>query len=130
MRLVVGIVITLAITWALFLVVLAVLRPKGMNLSEAKRLVPDVARLIRDLANDKALPTGLRRRLGLLVVYLALPFDFVPDFIPVLGYADDVIVIGIVLRSVMKAAGPAALDRHWSGSEAGLALTRRLAGLA
>lgn len=129
LRLVLGIVIALTLTWAVFLFALAVLRPKGMNLSEAKRLVPDLARLVRDLARDEALPSGVRRRLGLLIIYLALPFDLVPDFIPVLGYADDVIVIGVVLRSVVRQAGPLALDRHWNGSATGLALMRRLAGL-
>jgi uncharacterized membrane protein YkvA (DUF1232 family) len=38
--------------------------------------------------------------LFVLLAYLALPIDLVPDIIPVVGYADDVIVIGVVLRSV------------------------------
>jgi hypothetical protein len=54
----------------------------------------------------------------------------VPDFIPVLGYADDAIIVAIALRSVTRAAGPAALDRHWPGTPDGLATVRRLAGLS
>jgi uncharacterized membrane protein YkvA (DUF1232 family) len=57
-----------------------------------------------------------------------LPFDLVPDFIPVLGYADDVIVVAIALRSVVRHAGPAALERHWSGSPQGLGIVRLLSG--
>lgn len=67
--------------------------------------------------------------LWLLVAYLALPIDLVPDFIPVLGYADDAIVVALVLRSVVRGAGPQALERHWPGTQDGLAAVRRLAGL-
>ncbi len=127
--LVVGILATLAATWVCFMAVLVAFRPRGINLSEARRLVPDIIRLLRDLAKDSSLPSGVRRRLGLLIAYLAMPFDLVPDFIPVIGYADDVIITAIVLRSVVRHAGPAALDRHWRGSDQGLSLVRALSGL-
>jgi uncharacterized membrane protein YkvA (DUF1232 family) len=54
----------------------------------------------------------------------------VPDFIPVLGYADDVIAIMLVLRAVVRRAGPEALRRHWPGTTDGLAVIGRLAGIA
>lgn len=110
------------------MVALAIFRPRGMSLSESKQLVPDTVRMVRDIAGDSDVPRGVRRRLGLLVAYLALPFDLVPDFIPVLGYADDVIVVALVLRSVVRGAGDEILERHWHGTPEGLALVRRLAG--
>jgi uncharacterized membrane protein YkvA (DUF1232 family) len=76
------------------------------------------------------LPRGVRRRLALLLAYLAFPIDLVPDVVPVLGYADDVVVIALVLRSVVRRAGPAAVERHWTGTPAGLAFVRSLAGIA
>ena len=91
--------------------------------------MPDVVRLVRRLAKDPALSSGLRWRLSGLLACLALPIDLVPDFIPVLGYADDVIVVALVLRSVVRRAGPDAVARHWTGSPQGLELVRRLAGL-
>lgn len=115
--------------WAVFLLGLLLVRPRGVSLREAKRVVPDLGRLLRDLARDPMVPRSVRRRLVGLLVYLALPFDAVPDFIPVLGYADDVIVIALVLRSVVRKAGPDALERHWRGTPSGLVLVRRLAGL-
>jgi uncharacterized membrane protein YkvA (DUF1232 family) len=124
-----GIVVALVATWTVFVGVLVVFRPRGIDLSEAKRLVPDIARLLRALAKDPTLPSGVRRRLGLLLAYLAMPFDLVPDFIPVLGYADDVIVVALVLRSVVRRAGPAALERHWTGTTRGLELVRSLSGV-
>jgi len=54
--------------------------------------------------------------------------DLVPDFIPVLGYADDVLLVAIVLRSVLRHTGPDALGRHWPGTPTGLQLIERLAG--
>ena len=123
-----AIVITLAVTWLVFLAVIAVVRPRGIDLRGAKRLVPDIVRLVRDLARDDTVSRGVRRRLALLLAYLAFPIDLVPDVIPVLGYADDVIVTALVLRSVVRSAGPAALDRHWRGTPEGLAVVRRLAG--
>lgn len=128
-RLLIGIVIALALTWAVFVAALVVFKPNGIDFKEAKRLVPDLVRLLRALAADSDLPPGVRRRLGLLLAYLALPFDLIPDFIPVLGYADDVIVVALVLRSVVRAAGPHAVDAHWSGTPQGLSLVRSLAGV-
>lgn len=72
---------------------------------------------------------GVRLRLLLLLVYLALPIDIVPDFIPLVGYADDVVVVALVLRSVIRAAGSAPFGRHWPGSDAGLEIIRQLAGV-
>ncbi|MET1038938.1 MAG: YkvA family protein [Aeromicrobium sp.] len=96
---------------------------------DALRLVPDVVRLLRRLASDRTLPRGVRVRIVLLGVYLASPVDLVPDVIPVIGYADDVVIVAWVLRSVVRRAGPEALDRHWAGTEEGLAAVKRLAGV-
>lgn len=128
-RLLIGIVVVFGLTWALFIAALILFRPKGINLADAKRLVPDIVRLLRALVGDRDLPPSVRRRLGLLMAYLALPFDVVPDFIPVLGYADDVILVALVLRSVVRAAGPGAVDAHWTGTTPGLSLVHALAGI-
>lgn len=124
-----GAATALALAWVAFMVVLAIFRPRGMSLRECQQLVPDTMRMLRDIARDAEVPRGARQRLGLLAAYLALPFDIVPDFIPVLGYADDVIVIALVLRSVVRIAGAQILERHWDGSPEGLELVRRLSGL-
>jgi uncharacterized membrane protein YkvA (DUF1232 family) len=71
----------------------------------------------------------VRLRLLLLIGYLALPIDLIPDFIPVLGYADDAIIVALALRSVARTAGPEALTRHWPGTPTGLEIVQRLVGL-
>lgn len=120
---------------ALWLVLAAVLWVAGRRLAdpprlrEAARLLPDVLVLLRRLAADPELPRGVRWRLGFLLGYLVFPVDLVPDFIPVIGYADDVVVAAWVLRSVVRAAGPEALARHWPGTPRGLSVVHRLAGV-
>ncbi len=118
-----------AVSWAALVVTLAIARPRGPLLREALRLFPDALRLLRALAADRALPRGVRVRLWALFAYLAMPFDLIPDFVPVLGYADDAILIALVLRSVVRLAGADAIRRHWRGTADGLAALWRVAGL-
>jgi uncharacterized membrane protein YkvA (DUF1232 family) len=119
----------LLLAWLALVVVLVLARPRGALLREGLRLLPDVLRLIRRLAADPDLPRGVRIRLGALLVYLALPVDLIPDFIPVLGYADDAIIVTAVLRSVARRAGADAVRAHWPGTDDGFAVLARLAGL-
>jgi uncharacterized membrane protein YkvA (DUF1232 family) len=105
----------LLLAWAALVVALVLARPRGALLAEALRLLPDVLRLIRRLAADPGLPRGVRIRIGALLVYLASPVDLIPDFIPLLGYADDAIIVTAVLRSVVHRGyrlRPRALARH------------------
>ena len=92
------------------------------------RLLPDTVVLLRRLAADPDLPRGVRIRLVLLLVYLILPIDLIPDFIPVLGYADDAIIVAIALRSVTRRAWPGGagdpLARHQRRPSGGATLCR------
>jgi uncharacterized membrane protein YkvA (DUF1232 family) len=104
-------------------------KPDDVGLRDAMRLLPDLLRLLKRLSTDPTLPRGVRLRLALLLAYLALPIDLIPDFIPVLGYADDAVIVALVLRSVVRRAGTAALTRHWPGTPEGLAAVCRLCRL-
>jgi uncharacterized membrane protein YkvA (DUF1232 family) len=89
--------------------------------------IPDCVVLCGRLLNDPRVP---RRKKFLLVAvtgYLALPFDLVPDFIPVAGQLDDVIVVALVLRSLLRGGGEPVVRAHWPGPESTLALVLRLA---
>ncbi|KFU82166.1 Uncharacterized membrane protein YkvA, DUF1232 family [Amycolatopsis lurida] len=124
-----GLAGALLVAWLALVAALVLARPRGGLLREALRLLPDVLRLIRRLAADKTLPRGVRIRLTLLLAYLALPLDLVPDFIPVLGYADDAIIVTVVLRGVVRRAGLDAVRAHWPGTEDGFDALARLTGL-
>jgi uncharacterized membrane protein YkvA (DUF1232 family) len=115
--------------WAGLIAALWTHRPDDVGLREALRLLPDVIRLLRRLAADPTIPRGVRIRLWLLLGYLLTPIDLIPDFIPVVGYADDAIIVALALRSVARRAGGEALDRHWPGTTEGLLAIRRLAGV-
>jgi uncharacterized membrane protein YkvA (DUF1232 family) len=119
----------LLLLWVALVVALWLGRPDDVRIRDALRLLPDVVRLLRRLAADRSVPRGVRVRLWLLLGYLALPLDLVPDFIPVIGYADDAVIVAMALRSVTRHAGAEALERHWPGTPEGLAAVRRLAGL-
>lgn len=132
-RAMVGAVAGLVIVYVVLLAALWVVarrRPESVTARDALRLLPDVLRLVRRLAADPALPRGLRVRLVLLLVYLASPVDLIPDVVPVIGYADDAVIVAVVLRSVVRRAGTGALQRHWPGSPGGLAAVYRLAGVS
>jgi uncharacterized membrane protein YkvA (DUF1232 family) len=124
-----GIGIALVAAWLALVTVLLLVKPKGSLLAEALRLLPDVLRLLRRLATDPSVPRGVRIRLGLLLAYLAIPIDLIPDFVPVLGYADDAIIVTLALRSTVRSAGLDTVRAHWPGSDDGFAALCRLTGL-
>jgi uncharacterized membrane protein YkvA (DUF1232 family) len=129
MKLAIAIALGFLLSYLLLLGALLATRPRGNLLREALRLLPDLLRLVRRLAADRSIPRAARVRLWLLLGYLAMPFDIVPDFVPVLGYADDAIIISLVLRSVVRSAGAPTVQRHWPGTDDGLAALSRLTRL-
>ena len=67
-------------------------------------------------------------RLVALIPYLVMPFDLVPDFIPVAGYLDDAVIVAFALRFVLRGNGPDLIEEHWPGPQASLAFVLRLSG--
>jgi uncharacterized membrane protein YkvA (DUF1232 family) len=110
---VLAIAVGMLVFWLLLVAVLALSRPQGPMLRAALPLLPDLVRLLHRLAADRQVPFGARARIVLLMIYLAIPIDLSPDFIPVLGYADDAIIVTLVLRSVVRRAGLSAVRGHW-----------------
>ena len=101
---------------------------RGTDARAVARLVPDCLRLARRLARDPRLSRARRLSLLGLVAYLALPFDLVPDVIPVLGALDDALLVVLVLRGVVRAAGPELIAERWPGPPRGLELLQRALG--
>lgn len=112
--------------YALAVLVLITLGRRG----DARALagfIPDCLVLVRRLLADPRIPRRRKALLWLLVGYLALPFDLIPDFIPVAGQLDDAIAVALVLRAVLRSGGPALLREHWGGPAASFEVVRRLA---
>jgi uncharacterized membrane protein YkvA (DUF1232 family) len=92
------------------------------------RFIPDCIVLVTRLLRDPRVPRRHKLLLGAVVGYLALPFDLVPDFIPVAGQLDDALVVALALRAVLRGSGSELLNAHWPGTERSLALVLRFAG--
>src|SRR3954463_4974071 len=89
--------------------------------------IPDCIVLVTRLTRDPRVPRRRKLLLFALVAYLALPFDLVPDFIPVAGQLDDAIIVALVLRHFVRAGGEPMMRELWPGPEQSLALILRLA---
>lgn len=90
--------------------------------------VPDCAILCRRLLMDARVPRARKLALGAMVGYLLLPFDLVPDFLPVVGALDDAVLLALVLRGIVRGAGGDVVAEHWPGSPSTLRLIFKLAG--
>jgi uncharacterized membrane protein YkvA (DUF1232 family) len=89
--------------------------------------IPDCIVLVTRLTRDSRVPRRRKLLLLGLIGYLALPFDLVPDFIPVAGQLDDAIVVALVLRHVVRAGGEPLIRELWPGPDSSLDLLLRLA---
>jgi len=92
--------------------------------------IPDCAVLFQRLLRDERVLLRQKLLVGALVPYLLLPFDLIPDFIPVVGQLDDAILVGFVLRRIVRRAGPHVIEQHWPGPRTSLDLVLRVAGAA
>ena len=84
--------------------------------------IPDCIVLVSRLVREPAVPRRRKLLLVGLVAYLSLPFDLVPDFIPVAGQLDDVIIVALVLRHFVAAGGEPLIRELWPGPERSLSL--------
>ncbi len=126
LRGVAGVIVALALVWVAFIGLLWLIRPRDVGLGELVRLVPDIARLVRSLIADRDAPLGVRLPLIGLLAWLISPIDLVPEFIPVLGPLDDVVVAVLVLRHVRRRLGEREFRQRWPGSDEGYALLARV----
>lgn len=124
----VGIFIGLAAGWLAFILLLWTLRPRDVRLRDLLSVVPDIARLCRDLLAAHDTPLGVRVAILGLLAWLLSPIDLIPEFIPVLGPLDDIVVAVLVLRYVRRRVGTEKLRARWRGSSEGFELLRSVIG--
>jgi uncharacterized membrane protein YkvA (DUF1232 family) len=125
----IGLATSLVATVAALLIAAAFVRPRGLSPGELLRVYPDLVRLLASLSRDQRVGRAVRWRLLLALAYNAQPFNLIPDFIPVIGFADNVVVTGWAVRSAIRTSGPAVVLSNWSGSRVGFALVCRLCRL-
>jgi uncharacterized membrane protein YkvA (DUF1232 family) len=123
--LLIGLGVTLAV-YAALVAGLALAGRRG-DAGALATFMPDCLVLMRALLGDLRVPTRSKVMVVALLAYLAMPFDLVPDFIPIAGQLDDAIVLALVLRSLLRSGGPELVREHWRGPERSLAVILRLA---
>jgi uncharacterized membrane protein YkvA (DUF1232 family) len=123
-----GIIVALVAIWITLLIVFWLLRPRGVATRDVLAVVPDVVRLLRDILTDRSAPMVVRLVLVGLLAWILSPIDLIPEFIPVLGPIDDIVVAVVALRFVHRRLGVQDLRRRWRGSEAGFELLIRVIG--
>jgi uncharacterized membrane protein YkvA (DUF1232 family) len=130
LRLAIGFATVVVVGWVILAVAMARARPPGGVEGGMARLVPDVVRLLRNLAKDRTLPRSVRWKLAVALIYNVQPINLIPDFVPLIGVVDNLVITAWALRSALRTAGPEAVARHWTGTADGLALITRLVRLS
>ncbi len=123
-----GLLLGLLVLWAVLLALFWVLRPKDVAVRELLRVVPDILRLIRALVRDPAVPLDVRIVLVGLAAWIISPIDLIPEFIPVLGPLDDVVVAVVAMRYVRRRIGIDGIHARWPGTDDGFRLVVRVLG--
>lgn len=114
------------IVYAIFVGVLA-LAGRSSDARAVAGFVPDCIVLFKRMLGDSRLPRRYRAIVVAMVVYLALPFDLIPDFIPVAGQFDDAIVVVLTLRAILRGGGLEMIEEHWPGPRSSLSFILKLA---
>jgi uncharacterized membrane protein YkvA (DUF1232 family) len=114
----IGLAVTVAI-WLLLVLALAVAGRRA-DAREVAFFVPDCVVLFRRLLGDLRVPRRAKVALAFLLAYLAMPFDLIPDFIPVAGQLDDAAAVAATLAYLVRRSGREVVEDHWPGSPRGL----------
>jgi uncharacterized membrane protein YkvA (DUF1232 family) len=113
------------VLYGLFLVAL-LLAGRRLEARAWAGFIPHCLILFRRLLGDQRVPRRRKVALGLLLAYLAMPLDLVPDFVPLIGQLDDAVLVALVLRYVLRTGGPAVVRELWPGPRLTLEVVLRL----
>ena len=121
--------LVVVVVWLVAVVVLLFLGRKTLA-RELISLLPNLVRLFRGLLGDERVPRSSKALLVLGGLWLASPIDLIPEFLPGIGAIDDAVVAGLVLRHLVKRAGPDVVRDHWRGGPQTLGVLLRVAGVS
>jgi uncharacterized membrane protein YkvA (DUF1232 family) len=96
-------------------------------MKELLKAVPSLARLLARLVGDPLLPRSAKIALAAAMVYLASPFDLIPDFIPLVGYLDDLLLGALVIDGVLNWVDRGLILKYWPGTPHSLERIARVA---
>lgn len=100
-------------SWAV-LIILAARLPDGL-LKDLARFIPDCIIAVRRLRRDPRVPRRTKLVVGLAAVWVISPIDLIPEFVPVIGPLDDIVVVGLALRYAARSVPREVLVEAWPG---------------
>ncbi|HEX6300056.1 MAG TPA: YkvA family protein [Acidimicrobiia bacterium] len=113
-----------------------ILPPDGRSL-QARRLMadavfmmPNIVKLVTRLLKDPRVPRRAKITLGLAAAYVASPIDLIPEIVPIIGWADDVLILMFAIDSLIERAGEEVVSEHWDGPGDLLSLVRDVVALS
>jgi uncharacterized membrane protein YkvA (DUF1232 family) len=80
-------------------------------------LLPDFVALLVRLARDSRIGKSQKIMIGGIILYVISPIDIIPDFIPVIGLIDDLLLVVYGLNSILNEIDPEIVREHWSGKD-------------
>jgi uncharacterized membrane protein YkvA (DUF1232 family) len=113
-----------------------VLPPEGRSLqgrqlmTDAVLMMPNIIKLVGRLLRDPRVPRRAKITLGLALAYVVSPIDLIPEVIPVIGWADDVVIVLFAIDSLIERSGHDIVQEHWDGPGDLLALVRDVVGIS
>jgi uncharacterized membrane protein YkvA (DUF1232 family) len=119
----IGIAVLLS-SWALLMILSRTLPPGPTR--DLARFLPDCATTMRRLRKHPSVPRRTRFLVVFALLWVISPIDLIPEFIPIIGPLDDVIVVALVLRAAAKKIPSDVLFEAWPGNPA---ILKRLIGL-
>lgn len=125
----VGVLSSIVFAWLILATAIWRAKPDDLGAVDLIRLLPDLVRLLKRVAADRAVPRMVRVELALVLGYIFSPIQLIPEFVPVVGFLDDAVLVAIMLRVVVRTAGPQMLAKHWPGTPQGLSAVCRVCGL-
>lgn len=102
----------------------------GGKLGEYLFMLPDFFILVSRLAVDKRVSAKNKLFVGGIIAYLILPLDIIPDFIPVIGYVDDLVLVVLGLNLILNEIDEKILRDNWSGEGDVLAQMQKISASA
>lgn len=99
-------------------------------MADAVFMMPNIVKLVARLLKDPRVPRRAKITLGLAAAYVASPIDLIPEIVPVIGWADDILILMFALDSLIERAGDELVSEHWDGPGDLLALVRDVVSMS
>lgn len=100
------------------------------RLKELWLFLPQLLKLLYALMRDPRVPPRNKAIVAMVAGYLLLPFDIIPDFIPFIGQADELVLVAFALDQMLNRVPEEIVLEHWEGDTDVLEVVREVLEVA